>query len=59
MKLVDNRIYKECGECGTKVVEKMELGERPDWESRTAYICFDCIEEAYNKFKLARSIKGK
>lgn len=36
-----------CGECGEKKPDViMELGEEPDYESSTAYICVDCLKKA-------------
>lgn len=35
-----------CNECEQEVNAVVQLGEEPDYESRTACICFDCLEKA-------------
>lgn len=37
---------QECGECGTKSWNIVEIGEPPDYESATAYLCVDCLRAA-------------
>lgn len=36
----------ECGECGKKTWQIIEIGEFPDSESATAYLCADCLRAA-------------
>ena len=35
-----------CNECGKKSCDVVRVGEEPDYESETAYICLDCAKEA-------------
>ena len=35
-----------CDECGLKVLEVVEMGEPPDYESATARLCRDCLRAA-------------
>lgn len=35
-----------CGECGEEVNATVQIGESPDYESSTAYICIDCLKKA-------------
>lgn len=37
---------KSCGECRKKTWEIVEIGEKPDYESKTAYLCGDCLRDA-------------
>jgi len=37
-----------CGECGKKTWDIVEIGETPDYESATAYVCADCLRKALN-----------
>lgn len=37
-----------CGECGKQTWDIVEIGEEPDYESATAYICIDCLKKAVN-----------
>lgn len=36
----------ECHECGVTTWDAVELGQPPDYESRTATICIDCLRKA-------------
>ena len=36
----------ECHECRVTTWDAVELGEPPDYESRTATICIDCLRKA-------------
>lgn len=36
----------ECHECGVTTRAAVELGQPPDYESRTATICIDCLHKA-------------
>lgn len=41
-----------CDECGKDDCENLlQLGEEPDWESRTVNICSDCLNKAIELFK--------
>lgn len=44
-----------CGECGTKTWDIIEIGERPDYESATAYLCSDCLRKALVLLKGAKN----
>lgn len=35
-----------CGECGVEDWDIVEIGEPPNYESWTAYLCLDCLEKA-------------
>ena len=35
-----------CDECGVKNVDVVEVGQEPDYESRTAHICKGCLSKA-------------
>ena len=37
---------EECNECGQKVPVAVQLGEEPNYESRTAVVCADCLQKA-------------
>jgi len=34
-----------CGECETKADTLLQIGEEPDYESSTAYLCIDCTRK--------------
>jgi len=36
----------KCNECGAVVAVAVQVGEEPDYESRTATLCFVCVEKA-------------
>ena len=40
-----------CYECGYKVDSLVEIGDEPDYESETAYVCQSCLEKALNLIK--------
>ena len=54
--LIGNNTWtsKTCNECGNRAKDVIRLGEEPDYESQTAYLCKDCLTKAYNLF-----IKGE
>ena len=35
-----------CSECGTGTWDAVQVGEEPDYESETAYVCVDCLRKA-------------
>lgn len=35
-----------CNECDQLVDRVVQLGEEPDYESRTAYVCIECLQKA-------------
>lgn len=37
---------KSCSECGAESWGIVEIGEPPDYESATAYLCRDCLQSA-------------
>ena len=36
----------DCDECGERADAVVQLGQEPDYESRTACICLDCLKKA-------------
>jgi len=40
----------KCYECGEVVNPVIQLGEKPNWESITTYICLDCLMKAKEFF---------
>ena len=36
----------KCSECGKDVEVVVQVGQEPDYDSLTAYLCFSCIEKA-------------
>lgn len=36
----------DCSECGTTPQVIVQVGEEPDYESRTAYLCPSCLQKA-------------
>lgn len=44
-----------CSECGDYYSEIFMLGEEPDYESNTAYLCTGCMQEAVNLFNSVES----
>lgn len=48
-----NWIFKRCSECNNYVPNVIMLGEEPDYDSSTVYICFDCFKKAVELLKLA------
>jgi hypothetical protein len=38
----------ECDECKQKVQKIIMVGEEPDYESRTAFLCKDCLSKAFS-----------
>ena len=36
----------ECGECGVKSWDCIQLGEEPDYESATTEVCLPCLRKA-------------
>jgi hypothetical protein len=41
---------ERCNECGARALEVVRVGEEPDYESNTAYLCKPCIEKALALF---------
>ncbi|GAF67767.1 unnamed protein product [marine sediment metagenome] len=39
-----------CSECGESSAVIVEIGEKPDYESNTAWICKKCLTLALNEF---------
>ena len=38
---------EDCSDCGAKYLKSVtQLGEEPDYESQTAYVCDDCLRKA-------------
>ena len=38
--------WNQCGECKEYVDCIVSIGEEPDWETRTAYVCRSCLVKA-------------
>jgi hypothetical protein len=38
----------KCTECGKDVAITIQVGEEPDYESATAWLCSECLQEAIN-----------
>ena len=36
-----------CSECGVEAGTVMELGQEPDYESNTAWLCIGCVSKAF------------
>lgn len=50
-KIIGNSSWTDvpsCDECGERRGCVVELGEEPDYESRTAQICLGCLHKAIN-----------
>lgn len=59
-KITGNRSWstpETCSECGAEGVATIQLGQEPDYESRTAWICERCLNKAIDMFKKARKQK--
>jgi hypothetical protein len=39
-----------CNECGRASAATVQVGEEPDYESRTAWLCRDCVVKALELF---------
>lgn len=37
---------RQCGECRVLTWGIVEIGEKPDYDSGTAYLCFNCLQSA-------------
>lgn len=49
----------KCDECGQDVDVTVMVGQEPDYESRTAFICLDCLKRAVTLIELeAGKLKG-
>ena len=46
--LIGNESWTQlkCSDCGGDSTAVIELGQEPDYESATAWVCFDCIRKA-------------
>jgi hypothetical protein len=47
----DSWTVQICTECRKKVPIIIQLGEKPDWESKTVYLCENCLTLAYNTLR--------
>ena len=47
-KVIGNSTWTQtrCDECNTKNIDVMQLGETPNYESNTAFICKECLIKA-------------
>jgi len=43
-------VVPHCNECGASVPAVVEIGEEPDYESATAYVCLACLRKALALF---------
>jgi len=41
----------KCDECNTKVDTVVQLGQDEDYDSRTAYVCQECLYDALSKLE--------
>ena len=48
-----------CNECGNEVERTVQLGEPPDYKSRTAQICLECLRKAVQLLESARANSEK
>jgi hypothetical protein len=48
--IIGNRSWTRirCSECGKEAGEVVEVGEEPDYESSTTWLCKDCLRKALN-----------
>ena len=47
--LIGNKSWtrvENCSECGAEAVAVVELGEEPDYDSMTAFVCESCLRKA-------------
>jgi DNA-directed RNA polymerase subunit M/transcription elongation factor TFIIS len=51
--IIGNRSWttQHCYECGKDKDIILQLGEEPDYESATTYICAECLQKAVNLIK--------
>ena len=51
--IIGNSSWTEinCDECGRSVDAAAQVGQEPDYESRTAIVCFPCLEIAVKKIR--------
>jgi len=47
----DSWTSNRCNQCRNETDVLIRLGEEPDWESNTFFICKDCLEKAINLIK--------
>ena len=40
-----------CSECGKSSIPVIEVGDEPDYESHTVWLCFGCINKLYQLIK--------
>ena len=60
MKIIDDiSAFQECGECGIDKIPVVLIGENPDYESYTAYLCYDCIKKAVALFEKHDKERGE
>ena len=51
--LIGNKSWTRttCGECGVENRDVAQIGDEPDYESLTAYVCLDCLHKAVLMFE--------
>lgn len=52
--ILGHSIDGHCNECGKRVQRLVRLGDEPDYESNTAYICIDCLRRAITALEEAK-----
>lgn len=54
--IIGNRSWtrQTCSECSRDVSAVVRVGEEPDYESATAYLCLDCAEKVIVLLKKAK-----
>lgn len=45
---VDGWTSLTCNECGKEVKKVIRVGEEPNYETATAYMCKDCLSKAFS-----------
>lgn len=51
--IIGNRSWTrlKCNECDKEVEGLVCIGEEPDYDSQTAFVCFACLREAFDMVK--------
>lgn len=52
--ILGHSIDSSCDECGKRAPRLARLGDEPDYESSTAYICMDCLKRAILELESAK-----
>ncbi len=49
---------QECRECNKPAPFLIQIGERPDYDSFTTFICWRCLEKGYKQVQLTMAINA-